>query len=230
MPADGVSEFIASVLSTAPRCAVFDCDGTLWDGDAGEEFFYWSIDKGIVPQNIVRPAIHRYAQYKKGNIGESQMCGEMVTLYEGVEEEELAKLARDFFEEKVASRIFPEMLELTRMLEEGRCEVWAVSSTNEWVVRAGAKRFGIPQERVLAACAVCDSGRVTGRLKWVPTGEDKARVIKKVVKREVDLAFGNSIHDAAMLAMAKHAYAINPNPDLEQIAKVHGWVVHKPTR
>jgi phosphoserine phosphatase len=158
------------------------------------------------------------------------MCGEMVTLYEGVEEEELAKLARDFFESKVESRIFPEMRELTRMLAEAGCEMWAVSSTNEWVVRAGAKRFGIPQERVLAACAVCDGGRVTGRLKWVPTGEDKARVIKTVLKAEVDVAFGNSIHDAAMLAMAKHAFAINPNPDLEQIAKLHGWAVHKPTR
>ena len=33
------SEFIASVLSLKPPVAAFDCDGTLWSGDAGEGFF-----------------------------------------------------------------------------------------------------------------------------------------------------------------------------------------------
>ncbi len=221
---------MASVLERKPRLAVFDCDGTLWSGDAGEDFFYWSVDHGMVPQAIARPAIHRYAQYKKGNIGESQMCGEMVTLYEGMESAALERAAGEFFETVVAPRVFPEMLELTRRLTEAGCQLWAVSSTNEWVVEAGSARFGIPRDRVLAASAVLEDGMVSGRLRRVPTGEDKPRVIRKEIGMEVDAAFGNSIHDAAMLAIAASAYAVNPNPDLEQIAGVHGWGVFKPAQ
>ena len=41
-------------------------------------------------------------------------------------------------------RIFPEMQELVQRLHEHGCEIWAVSSSNEWVIRAGMKQFGIP--------------------------------------------------------------------------------------
>ena len=36
-------QFIDSVLRLRPRVAAFDCDGTLWSGDAGEGFFDWEI-------------------------------------------------------------------------------------------------------------------------------------------------------------------------------------------
>jgi phosphoserine phosphatase len=31
-----------------------------------------------------------------------------------------------------------------------------------------------------------------------------------------------------MLAMSKHAFAINPNPDLKQIALASGWTIYQP--
>ena len=34
-------ELIAQLLEQKPEIAVFDCDGTLWSGDSGAEFFYW---------------------------------------------------------------------------------------------------------------------------------------------------------------------------------------------
>jgi len=49
-----------------------------------------------------------------------------------------------------------------------------------------------------------------------------------VVKREPDAAFGNSRWDAAMLGIARHAFAINPNPDLEEVARDKGWTIYLP--
>jgi phosphoserine phosphatase len=40
--------------------------------------------------------------------------------------------------------------------------------------------------------------------------------------------FGNSVHDAAMMRLAKRAYAVNPNPDLEAIAAESGWEIYWP--
>ena len=41
-------EFHAAVHALSPRTAVFDCDGTLWSGDAGSAFMRWTIDKCLL--------------------------------------------------------------------------------------------------------------------------------------------------------------------------------------
>ena len=107
------------------------------------------------------------------------MCGEMVTINRGLSHEALQRAAEEFFDEVVSHRIFPELQELTRRLAEQGCELWAVSSTNNWVVEVGAARFGIPLERVLAACVHIENGSASDRLIRVPTDELKAVVFAR---------------------------------------------------
>jgi hypothetical protein len=78
------SSFIDSVISLNPRLAVFDCDGTLWSGDAGERFFDWELNRGVVSDETVRWARGRYVDYRAGKVSEDEMCGEMVTLHRGL--------------------------------------------------------------------------------------------------------------------------------------------------
>lgn len=223
------NEFLESVLRLEPRVAAFDCDGTLWSGDAGERFFDWEIREGnIVPDAIGRSMRERYAAYKRGEVDETTMCGEMVTMHQGISELKMLDAASRFFDELFVVQIFPEMRELVRRLEENDCEVWAVSSSNEWVIRAGMKYFGIPESRILAAKVEVDGGAVTDRLIRVPSGAGKPQALREVVKKEVDAAFGNSRWDGEMLAMAKHAFAINPNADLESAARERGWRIYFP--
>ena len=74
-------EFLESVLRLKPQvAAVFDCDGTLWSGDAGETFFDWEIKQGVVLAEVARSMRARYAEYKAAKVSESDMCGEMVTM------------------------------------------------------------------------------------------------------------------------------------------------------
>lgn len=220
--------FVASVLRLRLRIAVFDCDGTLWDADAGELFFYWEMERGLLPDDVARRARARYEEYRAGRVGEEQMCGEMVTINQGVAWATLERTAAEFFAERIVPRIFPEMAELTRRLADSGCELWALSSTNDWVIRAAAARFGFPPERVIAACAENEDGRCTGRLIRVPTDELKATAIHQLLPRTPDAVFGNSVHDLAMMELAKFAFAINPNPDLEEIARQRGWTIYHP--
>ncbi len=221
-------QFVESMLALKPSIAVFDCDGTLWSGDAGADFFYWEIDHGIVSPAVAEWARARYEEYVAGRVGEEQMCGEMVTLNRGVSHQVLLRAAAEFFDEVISHRVFPELQELTRRLAEQGCELWAVSSTNSWVVEVGAERFGIPTERVLAACANVENGCVTDCLIRVPTDELKAIAIREVIGKPMEAVFGNSIHDQAMLEMAKYPFCVNPNPDLELIARLRGWPVYWP--
>jgi phosphoserine phosphatase len=219
---------VNAVLASKPAIAVFDCDGTLWTNNSGEEFFYWSMEQGLVSAEVEKWARQRYEDYREGNVGEEEMCGEMTTMYAGVTVAEMEKAAAKFFAEYVKPNYFDEMRILTNALATKGCELWAVSSTNEWVIREGIKDFGIPSQNVLAATAECVKGIVSEKLTRMPSGEGKAVAIREVIGRPVDAVFGNSIHDAAMMRLAKKAYAVNPNPDLEAIAKEKGWQVYWP--
>lgn len=220
--------FVSGVLDHAPRVAVFDCDDTVWAGDSGAGFFYWELDRGLIPEETAHWARARYDEYLAGRVGEEQMCGEMVTIHAGLEEAAVRRAASEYFESEVAGRIFPEMAELVRVLSATGCQVWAVSSTNNWVVEAGAKRVGIPREHVLAASVRVESGRVTGDLVRVPSGEGKAVALRAVLTPPIDAVFGNSIHDRAMLELASHPHCVNPTPELLAIAQDRRWPVYWP--
>lgn len=223
-------QFIESVLVLSPKLAVFDCDGTLWSGDAGRDFFYWEMDRGLISPEIARTMRARYDDYLAGEVGEEPMCAEMVTINAGISCDVLYCAAQQFFEDVVRQRIFPEMMELTTKLKQQGCELWAVSSTNTWVVEYGAEQFGIGREHVLAACVHIDAGCASGRILRVPTDESKAEAIREVIGRPVDAVFGNSVHDYAMLKIAKWPFCINPNPDLQMLAVENGWPVYMPER
>lgn len=221
-------QFVQQVLATRPAIAVFDCDGTLWSGDSGADFFYWELEQGFIAPEVIPVIKHRYNEYLAGRVGELAICGEMIQINRGVEEHRLRNGAYEFFHKIVAPRIFPEMLELTRQLVRQGCELWAVSSTNNWVVEAGAAAFGISPERVLAATLAVEDGMITDRLLRVPTDELKQTAIEEAIRRQVDAVFGNSMHDFAMLEKARTPYAIHPNQDLEVRANELGWTVYWP--
>jgi HAD superfamily phosphoserine phosphatase-like hydrolase len=221
-------DFLASVLQLKPRVAAFDCDGTLWSGDAGERFFDWEIKQGVVPADVGQAMRARYVEYKAGKVSEDEMCGEMVTMHKGMTEAVMMKVASDFMEHAFPGHIFPEMQELVGRLQENGCDVWAVSSSNEWVIRAGMKSFGIAEDHILATKVQLENGVITDRLSCIPSGPGKPKVLREVVKKEIDAAFGNSRWDVDMLAIAKHGFAVNPNPDLEAAARQRGWTIYFP--
>jgi HAD superfamily phosphoserine phosphatase-like hydrolase len=222
------AEFVEAVLRLQPKLAAFDCDGTLWSGDAGEGFFDWELNQGLVTEDIVRWARLRYADYRAGKVSENDMCGEMVAMHRGMFETDLRRAAMEYFDLHVLDHIFPEMRDLVRRLQQSGCDTWVVSSTNHWVIRAAMRHFDIPENRIIAAQVEVEKGRVTDRLLRVPSGEGKPRFIRAMVGRDPDAAFGNSRWDTEMLKMAEHSFAINPNPDLEKVAEERGWTIYFP--
>ena len=222
------SEFHSAVHALSPSVAVFDCDGTLWSGDAGTGFMAWTIETGLVSREATDWIDARYRGYLRGEVSEVAICGEMVQMYQRLREDEIRRSAKVFFESRIAPNIFPEMLALVDELRGNGVEIWAVSSTNNWVIEEGARRFGIPAERVLAACVQVKDGMVTDIIRDVPTDAGKVTALNRVGVMAPDAVFGNSVHDAAMLAIARRAFPVNPTAALVERSAQEGWPIYYP--
>jgi phosphoserine phosphatase len=236
--------FHVRVHALSPRVAVFDCDGTLWSGDAGSAFMRWSIDTRLISPEQISWMTDRYEGYLRGTVSELAICGEMVQVYRGLPVETLRRAAADFFRTHVEPNIFPELAQLVAELQRNGCDIWAVSSTNDWVIEEGVRRFNIPANRVLAARVEIKDGIITDRLIHVPTDEGKVEALRRVgITASItapDCVFGNSVHDAAMLSVARiqsgtrsqgctsGAFPINPSADLLTRSAAEGWPVYFP--
>lgn len=221
-------QLIQNVLKINPRVAVFDCDGTLWDGDAGLGFMNWTLEQGIVSRSTSDWIDTRHREYRLGNVSEVQICGEMVQIYAGLRDAELRDAASRYVEEFVTPRIFPEMSELVAALRRKGVEIWAVSSTNKWVIQQGVIAFEIPANRILAAEVAVVDGIITSGLIDVPTDEGKAESLRRAGLDKPDAVFGNSVHDQAMLEIAGLAVPVNPSPALAEAAARRGWACFQP--
>jgi phosphoserine phosphatase len=222
------AEFERLIFASNPRVAVFDCDGTLWGGDAGYGFMAWSIEEGLVSRSTSDWIDTRYRGYKAGKISELDICGAMVEMYAGLREQELREAAARYVRKFVKPRVFVEMAALVAALKKAGVEIWAVSSTNKWVVAEGVRDLGISEERILAAEVRVAEGLITSELVDVPTDEGKAATLARVGIPHPDAAFGNSIHDLAMLKIARNAFPVNPSPALIEAAAKNGWGYFRP--
>jgi len=221
-------EFRGLVLDCKPKVAVFDCDGTLWGADAGIGFMVWSIEQGLVSRSTSDWIDNRHRAYRAGHVSELEICGEMVQIYAGLRDQELRAAAARYFEEFIREHIFEEMAELVATLRKSSVDVWAVSSTNRWVIAEAMRDFGIPEDRILAAEVRVADGLITTEIVDVPTDAAKAVALKRVGLPHPDAVFGNSIHDLAMLELARCPFPVNPSPALIEAAAKNGWGYFRP--
>jgi phosphoserine phosphatase len=81
---------------------------------------------------------------------------------------------------------------------------------------------------VVTAEVRVEKGTITSELLDVPTGDGKAVALRRIGLPHPDAVFGNSIHDLAMLEMARKAFPVNPSPALLEAAARHGWGYFRP--
>ena len=150
----------------------------------------------------------------------------------------LRAAAAHFFRDYIEPNIFPELAVLITELQHNGCDIWAVSSTNDWVIEEGVRRFNIPANHVLAARVEIDAnGIITDRLIHVPTDEDKVEALRRVGitpgdqrtrrrLRQLHPRRRHALHRPRPAPLG--AFPVNPSTDLLARAADEAWPVYYP--
>jgi phosphoserine phosphatase len=222
---------LARLLASSRRGpATFDGDGTLWSGDVGEGFFAWMLKKRRYPAQRLPMLERAWSAYRAGRYDSEKMYELMVTGMAGMHESEVRQLATSYFDSVHMAQIYKPMATLVLALRETGFSPWVVSGSPHWVVAAGARHFGIPEDNVIGlSVRVGADGRLTDEVvRPVPWKKGKAARIMRDVGRPPLIAAGNSLGDIQMLSIAREVpLVVNPAPDFLRQARVNGWPVSR---
>lgn len=194
----------------ARRIAIFDADGTLWRGDAGEEFFRYQLDHRLLPARGAKPgAFPKRDPWKKywdevSNGDPARAYGWLAQWNEGATVEEMSRWTTEFFRDRFCHAVFEPMRTLSHALRNSGFEVWVVSASFSWVIREGVKGYGVQEDHIIAADVEMKDGVFTGKLAHsVPYRKAKVELIRARIGADPLFAAGNTIWDKDMLQLAR---------------------------
>lgn len=222
-------------VAPASRVACFDADGTLWSADLGEAMFRAAAQHGLLsaPGGVASPTtVNGWWQLYSARVAESAveaygwccraMAGNAVSTLEAL----AVEVTADFY----PTQRRPEVEGWVHRMHAAGWQVWVVSASNRWAVIEGAKRLGIPAQRVLGVeLSLADSVATAELAQPVPYAQEKVAALGRRGIAEYALAFGNTLGDANLLEHARLAsVAVTPDAALYREAVRRGWWVTSP--
>jgi len=129
----------------------------------------------------------------------------------------------------LVSRVRPESRRLLKMHGEAGRDTWIVSASPETLVSPLAASLGMTG--AIATKGKVVDGRYTGELDGpFVYGAGKSEVIGKLAadrgyELELCYAYSDSISDIPMMEMVGHPVAVNPDSNLEAVARERGWPI-----
>ncbi len=211
------------------RVACFDADGTVWSDDIGEAFLRWLVAGGHVGGGRSVDAV--WDDYEaRVEANQCEGYGWAVALMAGLAEADVSLWARQMAAAWPNYR--PAMVDLMRGLEAAGVEVWWVSASHRWIVRAAAQRIGVGVDRVLGVTVPVVDGILGSEVVQPMTCRaGKAAAIAKWIGVAPDLVFGDSRGDLEMMEAAAAALVTTrgdrPDSAFVVSAEARGWPVQR---
>lgn len=236
-----VHEVCSAIERAQPQSVVaFDCDGTLWSGDVGEDWFVELVERAGFFESASRAMRDEARAHGLAADGSDRAVAEALVaamntgayeeqrLYElmawagaGRTEREVdsvleAMLARVGLE----SRLHGETLEVLRCANARGLRTVAVSASPRAVIDACLKRVGITPFAVCAATQAKEGALLAPRLSApLPYRHGKVLALREAIGADpVVVALGDSAFDLEMLALASVPLAVRPKSALRQKA------------
>ncbi|WP_336209764.1 HAD family hydrolase [Nonomuraea sp. LPB2021202275-12-8] len=213
--------------------AFFDVDNTMMRGASIYHFARGLATRGMFNTgDLVKFAVGQAVFRLRGNENPEHIAVARETalaFVAGAKVDDVVRLGEEIYDEVMADRIWGGTRALAQShLDQGQ-RVWLVTATPIELARVIAQRLGLTG--ALGTVAETREGVYTGRLVGdLLHGPAKAEAVRALARREgLDLtactAYSDSANDLPMLSLVGQAVAINPDSELREHARKHGWQI-----
>jgi HAD superfamily hydrolase (TIGR01490 family) len=211
--------------------AFFDLDKTLMQGSSAFHFGRASYKAGHLSKRQMAKDVWANVQFRlKGSTDEATDALRK-RVYESIAGHRVVELARLTPEilTGILPRVYPEMLEVAWRHQDAGRPTYIVTAASQEIAELLAHVLVF--DGGIGARSEVRDGVYTGRPEGPFTyREGKAEAIRQVAEREgYDLseswAYSDSESDLPMLRAVGHPVAVNPDDELEKVAREEGWEI-----
>jgi len=212
--------------------AFFDLDKTLMQGSSGFQFARAVREAGMITRRQLVSDAMANIRFRLRGAGDEEAEAlriRIATSLEGVRVRDLERLGVRAMQ-RILPRLYPKMLTIAYTHQDAGRPVYIVTAAAQGMAEVLGRVMTF-DGALGSALGEIEEGVYTGR----PTGAflyggAKAVAIQQLAAKEgFDLsacyAYSDSISDAPMLRAVGHPVVVNPDSDLEQLARVEGWEV-----
>ncbi|MEK6277912.1 MAG: HAD-IB family hydrolase [Actinomycetota bacterium] len=212
--------------------AFFDLDKTLMAGSSGMPFARVASRRGIVDRRqLGRWAVDHLRYRLRGASDEATEAVLTVAreLLTGVSDREIQRMWPEVLAE-VLPRIYPQMLQEIHEHQDAGRPTFIVSAASNDGVQSLARVLGM-EGGIGTKYELDGEGRYTGRLDGpFVYGKGKVKAMESfAAEHDIDMAtsyaYSDSASDLPMLRAVGNPVAVNPDPELAEVAKQEGWQV-----
>jgi HAD superfamily hydrolase (TIGR01490 family) len=212
--------------------AFFDLDKTLMQGSSGFQFARAVREAGMMTRRqLVSDALANVRFRLRGASDEESeaLRIRIATSLQGVRVRDLDRLGVRVMQ-RILPRLYPKMLTIAYAHQDAGRPAYIVTAAAQDMAEVLAKVMTFDGALGSSLSEVEDgfyTGRPTGSFLY---GAAKAGAIQQLAARDgLDLsacyAYSDSVSDAPMLRAVGHPVVVNPDADLEQLAREEGWEI-----
>lgn len=197
------------------KLAIFDIDYTITRKETLMEFFKYIVSKDIKNIRFLPRALYSGLMYGIKVYDEKRVKECFLKFIENIEEEELAKLTKSFYDERLSTILYKDAVDMIKKLKNEGYMVVLISASPEFYVK---EFYAIKEvDLILGTKFTFEGGKFIRKMSGKNCkGEEKVRRLNEVLKEkniEVDFKnsymFSDSLSDKPLLDLVGNPYLIN---------------------
>jgi HAD superfamily hydrolase (TIGR01490 family) len=210
------------------RIAFFDLDGTILQGLSSERVFFFHL---IKKRHLGIWRLFKYwlSLVKSLPKHKFRIFIKNKAYLAGFSEDEIKQLAEKFVTKNLLPRIHPALIQKIEQHRASNDILVLLTGTPYFLAEVFARHLNI--EHVEATYCVLENNYFTEESPTQsPFAEEKLAIAEKLCQQyQADIkdcvAYGNSIHDAPLLAAVGLAIAVDPDKKLHKLAEKNNWEI-----
>lgn len=212
--------------------ALFDLDETLISEDSTGLFLRWLVSQGFAPETLLAQEQALMAQYYQGSLSMEEYMATTLSPLVGMGTLTVSGWVRRFIQRDILPRVYPSAREKMAWHQQRGDTIIVISASGEHLVSPIAQQLGAHGALAVGVEIVDDrySGRAYGTMTYKEgkvTRLNDWLAIQQNTAFERTWAYSDSMNDLPMLEHADHAYVVNPDEPLHQLAQQRGWEVYR---